>query len=125
MENGFIIYWSKNIIMSTELDIVIEKELVLIRLNPDYLTCLRCKKIFSISKSHDFCLKRFLRNVNYRDPQESFCVLCAFPNSCLTKIREAVDCKPLLKIITELYAPIYKTSFDNNLTITFEYKKRI
>lgn len=101
--------------MPTEL----QKELILIKLNPDYKCCPRCYRYFNKNKTKEHFIKIGIPGYSY-----NMCRFC-FELIEFRKYSSVSEAETVINELRELYAPLYTFSCAKNMTITIMNDDRL
>ena len=101
--------------MSTEL----QKELILIKLDPDYKCCPQCQRYFNKSKTKEHFIKIGVPGYSY-----TLCRFC-FELIEFRKYSSVSEAEIVINELRPLYASLYIISCCNNLTISIMNDERI
>lgn len=89
----------------------IEKELILIRLNPDYKRCKDCGYYYSVNNSKNFNVRIFKIVISH--PHHYHCICCYWGiGNIIFRHKPPISREKLLKEIQKTYAQIYKIDWN-------------
>lgn len=92
------------------MDDKLEKELILIKLNPQYIICKSCSRYYHLQKTIDYCSSMIFSKYC----SVGYCLLCDFPVSIRSLLEKLDEENYIIQLrnIEELYGNIYYIVFD-------------